>query len=124
MLTTVSNDMNLEERLRDGPNQIPSTAKGYNVYLKKFAAFVEAGDSMANGEMLAKEYFTDENIAKFLIALRDEYDSKPHVLKAACASIGHRLKVNLLQNLFDFKHLYGKTHNAIQVKHYQPSAVL
>jgi hypothetical protein len=65
--------------------------------------------------MIARQYFTDSNIAKFVIALCDEYNHKPHHLKVATAAIGHALKYHLMENLFDFKHLYGKTHNAIHV---------
>ena len=110
-----NDDIDLDERLVNGLNHIPSTMKTYAVYLKKFAIFVQAEEYELGGALTPKAYFTDENIAKFILALHDNFNHRPHILKSAMAAIGHAIKTHLLPNIHDFKHLYGKTHNVIQV---------
>lgn len=108
-------DINLEERLQDGDDHIPGTLKSYATYLKKFAKFVGATEYVLNGPMIRVEFFTDELIAKFLISLGDEFNSKPHALKSARAALAYGLKVHALEDLNDFKHLYPLTQRVIEV---------
>ena len=111
----IASNVNLAERLQTGADHIDGTIQSYAVYLRKYAAFVSAEPFVINGPMIANEFFTDENMAKFIIAIGDEHDHKPHVLKTASAALGYGLKINKRECLNKFKHLYSDTHRAIEV---------
>lgn len=113
--STTAANINLEERLQSGADHIPGTITSYSVYLKKFATFVETDEYDLNGPMIRKEFFTDELMAKFLVFLGDEFDSKPHALKSARAALAHGLKMHAMEDINDFKHLYPLTHRVIEV---------
>jgi hypothetical protein len=112
---TTAADINLTARLESGADHIPQTMKSYATYLKKFAKFAGTNDYVLNGPMISITFFTDELIAKFLVSLGDEFDSKPHALKSARAALSYGLKIHALEDLNDFKHLYPFTHRVIEV---------
>ncbi len=57
----------------------------------------------------AKEYFTDENIAGFLLKFFNEKDHKPHFKKAILAAIGSGLLYHGLPDIFSSVGVYPAT---------------
>jgi hypothetical protein len=70
MINSTIDDINLEERLEEGPDKLPATLESYQIYLRKFAKFVKtAGKYKINGPMIVKEFFKDEIIANISFIL-------------------------------------------------------
>jgi hypothetical protein len=97
MINSTIDDINLEERLEEGPDKLPATLDSYQIYLRKFAKFVKiAGKYKINEPMIDKEFFNDDEIiAKYFLRLGDNND-KPHVIKSARAAIAYALSVHKL----------------------------
>ena len=114
----VASEMDLQEMLNEGSDNIPATQASYAVTLKKFSKFVETDEYNVNGAMIKKEFFTDDKIAKFLISLGIASDHKPHALKSARAALGYALSVHALPNMRETSQLYPNTTRAIAVINY------
>ncbi len=84
----------------------------YPTYKKKFAAFLrqEIDESCA----IAKEWLTDENVAKFLVSLGKTHNYTPHTKKSAIAAINDANRMVGVPNIYDFKHLWPQTHVIMQ----------
>ena len=109
--------INLQERLQQGPDRLDGAANSYQTFLKKFAAFLSAPIYHKNGPMIAANFFTDDNMAKFFIALGvDIMEDKPHALKAARAAMKYGLEMNKLPILAENSHIYPDTWRVITVK--------
>ena len=115
MINSTIDDINLEERLEEGPDKLPATLESYQIYLRKFAKFVKtAGKYKINGPMIDKEFFKDEIIAKYFLHLGDNND-KPHVIKSARAAIAYALSVHKLPLLAENTHIYPDTWRVFNV---------
>ena len=107
-------DVDLEASLASGADLMPKTEQLYGVWLRRYAEFHRT-DPYQSNRMIAMEFFTDECIAKFIIASQQMYGTKPHTLKAMMAAISHGVTVNALPNIHEFSHLYPMTHRAVKV---------
>jgi len=77
-------DINLEEELSRGVLRT-GTRRSYDTWLRKFSESL--GIVWDPVGRIPKELLTDENIAKFLVALGSKSNYTPHSLKSARAAI-------------------------------------
>jgi hypothetical protein len=109
--------INFQERLQQGPDRFDGAANSYQTFLKKFAAFLSAPICHKNEPMIAANFFTDDNMVKFFIALLGvDMEDKPHALKAARATMKYGLEMNKLPILAENSHIYPDTWRVITVK--------
>jgi hypothetical protein len=85
----------------------------YVTYKKKFAVFLRKEEEFIDF-CLKAEWLSDENVAKFLISLGNTTNYRPHHKKSALAALNDSNRLLGLSNIFDFKHLWPKTHLAIR----------
>lgn len=85
----------------------------YTTYKKKFAVFLRKEEEFENYQLKA-EWLTDDNVAKFLVSLGNSTNYRPHHKKSALAAINDANRIVGVHNVFDFKHLWPKTHMAIR----------
>ena len=91
--------MSVLQAINELPLNIDATAAQYASFLKKFALYV--GKSEDDGSIYAaKECFTDENIAGFLLKFFNEKDHKPHFKKSILVAIGSGLLYHGLPGIF------------------------
>ncbi len=89
---------------------LPKTKESYDVYLKKLATFLNFEDG--EGSIIPKEMLKDEVWAAFLLDLGVNCEYKPHFKKTALlAAISYLLRINCMESIFDWKHLYPNVHN-------------
>ena len=100
-------DIDLEVELAEGRKKA-KTANSYKYWTDKFVKFCK-------GEEDQKEYYTDHNVAAWLVALGLEYNHKPYAKKSAVAAINDKLGYYCLPNICDFKHEWPHTTVALQV---------
>lgn len=107
-------EVSIEDVVAESTLFIPSTEAHYASYLKEFATFVKVDIGDAAG-LIGKEFYTDENMAKYLHMKGKKTDYKPHFLKACCASLGSAIVKHSLPAVFGFPHLYPFTTTVIKV---------
>ena len=91
--------MSVLQAINELPLNTDATAAQYASFLKKFAQYV--GKTEDDGSIYAaKECFTDENIAGFLLKFFNENDHKPHFKKSILAAIGSGLLYHGLPGIF------------------------
>ena len=100
--------MSVLQAINELPLNTDNTATQYASFLKKFAQYV--GKSEDDGSIYAaKECFTDENIAGFLLKFFNEKDHKPHFKKSILAAIGSGLLYHGLPGIFSSFGVYPLT---------------
>ena len=107
--------IDIDQRLEEGFDKLPGCLASYQTYLRKLAKWVNAPQYNKNGPMVAKEHFTDQTLAKFLLVLGDEMADGPHALKSARAAIAYGLELHQLPLLANNNHTYPLTWRAIHV---------
>ena len=100
--------MSVLQAINELPLNTDATAAQYASFLKKFAQYV--GKTEDDGSIYAaKECFTDENIAGFLLKFFNEKDHKPHFKKSILAAIGSGLLYHGLPGIFSSVGVYPVT---------------
>jgi hypothetical protein len=95
----------------EGQIHLESTGNSYEVYIRKFRAFVKvAEDTLVPAEML-----NDRAISNFMLKLGLVHQWKPHFKKTAQAAIRSMQLRAQVPLLFDRKDLYTQTHLVLAV---------
>jgi len=84
------------------------TQNQYAVWLRRLASFLNAPVLNATG-LIAKEYLTDANVAKFIFQMGKTYGQKIHTLKALSASLNSAFVTHSLQGFREFPHSFPNT---------------
>ena len=115
MSSSILDTIDIDQRLEEGHDKLPGCLNSYQTYLRKLAKCVNEPIYNKNGPMVAKEFFNDTTLAKFLIVLGDEMTDGPHALKSARAAIAYGLEMHQLPLLANNNHTYPLTWRAIKV---------
>jgi hypothetical protein len=108
----VASEIDLEEEFRVLPNRYSASDRSYGFMMKRFMVFCEVGPDNA---ICPKEVILDENVAKFLVELGKGHDYHPSAKKKFMAGVGSLCERYAMPNIFDHKHEWPKTMNAISV---------
>jgi hypothetical protein len=112
----------VEHRLGDSNMEIRSslvgvttkTLENFGVVWRRFAYFV--GTSyVLGGPMIAKKFFTDENISEFILHVGKDRGYSPAVKKSTCSAMNRALEIWGLENIFVFKFKYPLTQLVLKV---------
>jgi hypothetical protein len=105
--------INLEAELTYDCQKTAGTQKSYNTYLKKFAECL--GIEWNKEQAMAKEHFSDHNIASFMVHLSREHDFKPHIKKATLAALRSIMQFNGIKHWDENPSLWPWTLRSIEV---------
>jgi hypothetical protein len=104
-------DEDMTTEIAEGQIHLESTGNSYEVYIRKFRAFVKvAPDTLVPAEML-----NDHAISNFMLKLGTVHQWKPHFKKTAQAAIRSMQLRAQVPLLFDRKDLYTQTHLVLAV---------
>jgi hypothetical protein len=109
-MQTVEN-VDLELVLANVMLNLPKTQKGYNVYVRKFLAYMNQTTLMP----IHKEWLTDRLMGGFIFAPGVQEDHAQHFLKGTSASLGTELVRFELPEIYTSPHLYPVCKKVIKV---------
>lgn len=118
----------LDDSTSLGSSKTPGTMAQYQASLKKFATFCKFSDFDPKTDIIPQEYFSDENMAKFIHAsgtlpyfvvfdlfpyIEDHYQHNPSAKKSILATFNMMLQHHRMENTHIAPHKYPKTIEAV-----------